>query len=117
MRLFGTTLNTGFFAFTELHNAYYRVKIPEIIQVDDRTDEVVGNGDIQLRETDIDMDQNQAKDVLFLKKDIYSPIRNQGEDKKIFKILETFRSQKIYANAEKLGFVHNVVDLALRAAL
>jgi hypothetical protein len=78
---------------------------------------VVGNGDIELRETDVEMEQNHAKDVVFLKKEIYSPIRNQGEDKKIFKILETFRSQKIYGNAEKLGLVQNVFDLALRAAL
>ena len=90
MRLFGTTINTGFFALTEKNKAYYKIKYFDIEP----------DGSILLQNYSINPNTNT------IKLDNNS-VTNISKTSFEFGLLQNFRNQKIFANAEKKQLVQD----------
>jgi hypothetical protein len=96
MRLFGTTLNTGIFAFTEKNKAFYRLNNIDIDLRSTVDDHVVGNGLIQLNSSQF-IQKNQDVNI---NPEFFQNITSQDS---VYDLLRNFRLQKIHGNAEKTG--------------
>ena len=105
MRLFGSTLNTGYFAYTDHHKAFYRVKIPDLLSM--RGDEIADNGNLRL---ETQAQESKSGNTLVLNPQVCVHI-SKSNDAHTFGLLEKFRLQKVYANAEKVGLVQQGVAL------
>ena len=113
MRLFGTTINTGMFALTETNKAYYRIKDINI----DANDPETGSSLITIpqgsyTESDEDLTLATSKTpIIKLNSNCFTNINKEDDT---FNVLERFRQQKIWANAEKQHLASEAVENIFR---
>jgi hypothetical protein len=118
MRLFGKTLNTGIFARTEANKVYYKIKNIDIDAQAKTINEmipgrVVGNGLITISDkyfTNITssfklMTSNSR--VISLNSGCFD---NINKTHSVFKVLQRFRQQKLFANIGKHEVIHQLLD-------
>jgi len=112
MRLFGTTLNTGVLALTETNKAYYRVKNIEI----DAKDPETGSSLITIPQgsytesNDSPTLATSKTQVIKLNDNCFTNINKEDDT---FNVLQRFRQQKIWANAEKQEIADKALDVAV----
>ena len=113
MRLFGTTLNTGILALTETNKAYYRVKNIEI----DAKDPETGSSLITIPQgsytesNDTPTLATSKTQVIKLNDNCFTNINKEDDT---FNVLQRFRQQKIWANAEKQELASEAVENIFR---
>jgi hypothetical protein len=92
MRLFGSTLNTGYFALTEKNKVYYKINLT-----------LNDNGDIILKDNS-NLNNKTIKITDF---------KNINKEDFEFGLLQTFRNQKLFANAEKKQIIEEGIKKGL----
>jgi len=113
MRLFGTTLNTGMLALTETNKAYYRVKNIEI----DANDPETGSSLITIPQgsytesNDTPTLATSKTQIIKLNDNCFTNINKEDDT---FNVLQRFRQQKIWANAEKQELASEAVENIFR---
>jgi len=116
MRLFGKTLNRMYFARTEKNKVFYKLKNINI----NASDPNVGNGTglitfptnsyTELNISYIMTTDKNSKHIL-LKEDFFTNI-NKKNSPQVFKVLQRFRQQKIFANAQKQAAAQDAAEFA-----
>lgn len=116
MRLFGKTLNRMYFARTEKNKVFYKLKNINI----NASDPNVGNGTglitfptnsyTELNISYIMTTDKNSKHIQ-LKEDFFTNI-NKKNSPQVFKVLQRFRQQKIFANAQKQAAAQDAAEFA-----
>jgi hypothetical protein len=107
MRLLGTTINTGMLALTETNKAYYRITNIEI----DAKDPETGSSLITIPQgsyTESNESPTLATSSTPVIKLNDSCFKNINKEDDTFNVLQRFRQQKIWANAEKQEVAANL---------
>jgi hypothetical protein len=106
MRLFGTTINTQYFARTEKNRAFYELKNIDV-NLDKKNPENSGDGVI-LMPSNSYTEENKSQvlstddSARIIKLSDSNVINiNKNNDTKVFNVLQRFRQQKLYANNVK----------------
>ena len=113
MRLFGTTLNTGILALTETNKAYYRVKNIEIDAKDPETGSsliTIPQGSYTESDEDLTLATSKTQ-IIKLNDNCFTNINKEDDT---FNVLQRFRQQKIWANAEKQELASEAVENIFR---
>jgi hypothetical protein len=113
MRLFGKTLNTGYLARTEKNKAFYKLtNLSFGLDVENPND---GDSSITITSKYFDEDNTMylfktSSSKMIVLKNCFENITKQND---VFKVLQRFRQEKIFAHSGKENLLNNRIEDAL----
>jgi hypothetical protein len=114
MRLFGTTLNTGYFARTEKNRVFYKLNrgmLPDLEKSGllEFKENEIENAEVESSESILSTSKTK---VIKIKDEFVKNINKQSvvNNKVVFNVLQRFRQQKLFAHSVKEQVAQDVAE-------